>query len=148
MSDFCDCTGTVRLNFDKEQNIFVCSVCERPRPSTWRRGQRDHTWYTSVTLVCTNKKRHRPVVLRKFGGSFTGPIGSPQSSGAWAERTRVQWADHSEITIPGAKPLEDSYQFECSRCRRTPQLSKANLVKLLDGFRDTREPVDLSYLPF
>ena len=88
------------------------------------------------------------------GLTFSGE--TPRDRREWFEWHWASRDDQGRTEAAGdrAKTLGDRYQFSCKRCARTPELSKATLVKLLDGCRDMGAPgdedvtVDLSKLPF
>jgi hypothetical protein len=92
----------------------------------------------TVTVVCTDKKSHRPLTIRVFRKLSSGwRISFP--------RERGDGYDYRPV-VAGRDGL---CRLECRRCGRDTRITAGKLTMLLDGLTaNAVESLDLSDIPF
>jgi hypothetical protein len=128
------------------------------------------------SVICTDRGRHRPVVLAKFAKAYWRttepyddkpgicwfPYRAPGtlSGRCWREDlSESRWVGGQLIRKYGSRELAEHYAFTCKRCSRRPRLSQASLVGLLDAWNDAQAAnlangtphvldLDISQLPY
>lgn len=110
-----------------------------------------------MRVVCTGKGTHREVEFEPYFTYTAGrrevrlKVNPLRTNG----RFLVEDDEYPAVWRPGewrsggTSPLADGYEWKCKRCRRNPKLSRATLVRLLDGLKESGESLlDVSHLPF
>jgi hypothetical protein len=93
----------------------------------------------TVTVVCTDKKSHRPLTIRVFRKySFGWRLSVP--------RERSDGGGYDLRPVAGRDGL---CRLECRRCGRDTRITAGKLTMLLDGLTaNAVESLDLSDIPF
>jgi hypothetical protein len=105
-----------------------------------------------IRVVCTGKGTHREVEFKPHftdGRLVPGEHVCWQPFPEWREGSNTRWSRGGALRVIGPIPLKSSYKFKCKCCPRNEQLSRATLVRLLDGVRESGESLlDVSQLLF
>lgn len=90
-----------------------------------------------ISAVCTGRQSHRKNKIRTF------------TFGASSDPYHLDYTGWCEIEDQIARPLDDSYTFECRRCGCEKRMKAKTLRTALDKLREHDEPtLDVSQLPF